>query len=397
MSGTTALPLASCSIFLVATEESGDRLGGRLMNALRDKLGPSVSFAGVGGASMEREGLASLFSIDELSIMGVAAIARRWRQIRRRLLEVTEAVIAARPDVLVIIDSPEFTHRVARRVRRRDPSIPIVNYVSPSVWAWRPGRAKVMRHYVDHVLALLPFEPEAHRALGGPPCSYVGHPLFQERAQLRPSAGEAARRMEAPPVLLVLPGSRRSEVRHMGEAIGATLAELSASGVSFEAVLPTVPHVHDMVAAMVEDWPIKPRILLGEDDKRAAFRVAHAALAKSGTVTLELAIAGVPMVTGYRGTAIEAFIADRVVKSFSVILPNLIVGERVIPEFIQKEWRSERLVPALREILRDTPQRQRQLAAFARLDSMMSTGDRSPSDRAADIVIAHLRKNLKPM
>lgn len=380
------------TIFLVATEESGDRLGASLMKALRQRLGADVNFIGVGGGGMEREGLASLFPISDLSIMGVAAVARQLPLILRRIRQTTAATIAASPDALVIIDSPDFTHRVARRVRKRAPSIPIVNYVSPSVWAWRPGRARAMLGYVDHVLALLPFEPKAYRELKGPPCSYVGHPLFQERAMLRPSAEEAARRLASPPVLVVLPGSRRSEVRHLIGAIGGTLDRLRNEGIIFEAVLPTVPHVHDMVVDAVKDWKVQPRIVTGDDDRHAAFRIAHAALAKSGTVTLELAIAGVPMITGYMGTAIEAFVGRRLVKAFSVILPNLIVGEAVIPEYIQERWISDQLAPALRDILGDTQQRRRQIEAFAKLDEIMSTGSQTPSERAADIVIAQLRK-----
>lgn len=383
------------TIFVVATEESGDRLGASLMKELQTRLGPDVRFLGVGGDGMQREGLTSLFPISELSIMGVVAVARQLPMILRRIRETTEAVLAAKPDALVIIDSPDFTQRVARRVRRRDPSIPIVNYVSPTVWAWRPGRAKAMRKYIDHVMALLPFEPQAHRDLGGPPCTYVGHPLFQDRSELRPSVEEAKRRAASPPILLVLPGSRRGEIRYHSEAIGETLARLHGEGIAFEPVLPTVPHVHGLVVEAVKDWPVKPRIVTGDAEKRAAFRIAHAALAKSGTVTLELAIAGVPMITGYRGTAIEAFIAQRLVKAFSVILPNLIFGEAVIPEYIQDEWTPERLVPALRDVLTDTPLRRRQIEAFAKLDAIMSTGDRSPSERAADIVVAHLMSHTR--
>jgi lipid-A-disaccharide synthase len=161
-------------IFLIATEESGDRLGSALMKVLRQRLGDDIQFEGVGGSTMAREGLVSLFPIEDLSIIGFAAVVQRLPMILRRIAETTDAVLKAAPDILVIIDSPDFTHRVARRVRRRNPAIPIVNYVSPSVWAWRPGRARAMKGYVDHVLALLPFEPEAHRSLGGPPCTYVG-------------------------------------------------------------------------------------------------------------------------------------------------------------------------------------------------------------------------------
>lgn len=378
------------NVFVVATEESGDRLGGHLMRALRE-AGGDVAFQGVGGRDMAAEGLRSLFPIEELSIMGLVAIPRRLPLILRRLREVTAAVVAARPDVLVIIDSPDFTHRVARQVRAADPTIPIVDYVSPTVWAWRPGRARAMRRYVDHLLALLPFEPQAHRDLGGPPCTYIGHPLIEQIGSLRPGPDEARRRVEAPPVLLVLPGSRRGEIRHHMAEFGATLGQLQAEGVAFEAVLPTTPHLADQVKAALRDWPVQPRVVVGEEAKRAAFRIAHAALAKSGTVTLELALAGVPMVTAYRGTAIEAFVARRLVRVSSVILANLVLGENVVPEFMQQDCVPARLVPALREILTDSPARRRQLAAFASLDAIMATGGVSPSRRAADIVLATAR------
>ena len=374
-------------VVIVATEESGDRLGGPLMAALRARCGAQLVIEGVGGRAMAAQGLTSPFPIEELSIMGLAAIPRRLPLILRRIREVASAVLKADPDVLVIIDSPDFTHRVAKRVRKAAPSLPIVDYVSPTVWAWRPGRARAMSRYVNHVLALLPFEPEAHRTLGGPPCTYVGHPLIQQLDTLRPNAGEQARREQAPPVLLVLPGSRRSEIRHLMAAFGATLSQLHAEGVAFDAVLPTTPHLQGSVEAALQDWPVQPRLVIGEDDKKAAFRIAHAALAKSGTVTLELALAGVPMVTAYRGTALEAFVARRMVRIPTVILANLVIGEAVVPEFMQEECVPERLVPALREILSDTPQRRRQLDAFGRLDAIMSTGAQSPSERAADIVI----------
>lgn len=377
-------------VFLIAAEESGDRLGGRLMEALRAR-GDDLSFAGVGGRDMAAQGLTSLFPIEELSIMGLVSIPRRLPAILRRIREATAAVLAVRPDVLVIIDSPDFTHRVARRVRRANPAIPIVDYVSPTVWAWRPGRARTMRGYVDHVLALLPFEPKAHLELGGPPCTYVGHPLAQQRDRLRPNAEEAQRRANAPPVLLVLPGSRRSEIRHHMQVFGETLRRLAAEGSAFEAVLPTTPHLLPLIEQAVASWPIRPRIVTGEADKLAAFRIARAALAKSGTVTLELAIAGVPMVAAYRGTALEAFIARRMVRVPTVILANLVCGEAVVPEFLQEDCVAEKLVPALRAVLADTPERARQVAAFGRLDDIMSTGALTPSELAADIVLAEIR------
>ncbi len=217
------------NLFIIAGEESGDRLGAPLMAAIAAQAGRPVIFAGVGGHAMAEQGLASLVPIADLAINGFAAIPGRLPAILRHLRRTTGAVVAARPDALVIIDSPDFTHRVARRVRAAAPSIPIIDYVSPTVWAWRPGRAASMRRYVDHVLALLPFEPEAHRRLGGPPCTYVGHPLAEQVATLRPNPQEAARRDAAPPVVLVLPGSRRGEVRRHIGVFGAAMAAVRTS------------------------------------------------------------------------------------------------------------------------------------------------------------------------
>ena len=267
-------------IFLIATEESGDRLGASLMKVLRQRLGDAVRFEGIGGRAMAREGLTSLFPIEQLSIMGLAAVVKQLPMILRKIRETAEAVTKAAPDILVIIDSPDFTHRVARRVRARDPAIPIIDYVSPSVWAWRPGRARAMCAYVDHVLALLPFEPEAYRRLRGPPCSYVGHPLTEQIATLRPGADEQQRREAPPPVLLVLPGSRRGEVKHHMAVFGATLGLLQAEGMAFELILPTMPHLAEAVREGAANWPVQPRIVIGEQEKRAAFRIARAALAK---------------------------------------------------------------------------------------------------------------------
>ncbi|MBN8973033.1 MAG: lipid-A-disaccharide synthase [Xanthobacteraceae bacterium] len=379
------------TIFLIATEESGDRLGAGLMRELHARLGDGVRFDGVGGRAMAEAGLASRFPIEELSIVGLAAVAKQLRSILRRIRETADAVIAAQPDALIIIDSPDFTHRVARRVRARAPSIPIVDYVSPQVWAWRPGRARSMRGYIDHVLAILPFEPEALRKLDGPPCTFVGHPLTAQIGSLRPSDIEQSRRDEAPPILLVLPGSRRSEIGHHMAVFGETLGQLQAQGVLFEAVLPTMPHLESAIARGLESWPVRPRVVIGEDAKRAAFRVAHAAFAKSGTVTLELALAQVPMVTAYRAGAVEAWIVRRRITSSSVILANLVIGENVIPEFIQEDCAAAKLVPALRDVLTETPMRRRQQEAFARIDDIMSTGALSPSARAAGVVMELLR------
>jgi lipid-A-disaccharide synthase len=379
-------------VFLIATEESGDRLGAHLMKVLRQRLGGAVQFEGVGGRTMAREGLTSLFPIEELSIIGFAAVVKQLPKILRLIRQTASAVTEASPDILVIIDSPDFTHRVAKRVRASDPKIPIVDYVSPSVWAWRPGRARAMLTYVDHVLAVLPFEPEAYRRLRGPPCSYVGHPLTEQLATLRPGLAERQRRDDAPPVLLVLPGSRGSEIRHHMAVFGQALARLNDAGVAFEPVLPTMPHLQGAVAEALKAWPVQPRVVIGENEKRAVFRIAHAALAKSGTVTLELALSGVPMVTAYRTSAVEAMVFRRILNVSSVILANLVIGENVIPEFLQENCTPEKLAQALREVLGDSALRRKQVEAFAKIDQIMSTGTAPPSARAADIVLATMRK-----
>ena len=271
-------PDRNLTIVLVAGEESGDQLGAPLMRALKERTGGRVRFAGVGGRAMAAEGLASPFPIDELAIIGFGAIPRQLPLILRRIRDTADLVVAAAPDALVIIDSPDFTHRVARRVRAAAPAIPIVDYVSPSVWAWRPGRARAMRGYVDHVLALLPFEPRAHQRLGGPPCSYVGHPLLEQLARLRPSPQEAARRLAGPPVVLAFPGSRGGEIRRLLATFGQALAVLADGPESPEIVLPTLPHLREPITADTADWPLRPRIVVDPDEKQAAFRVARAAL-----------------------------------------------------------------------------------------------------------------------
>jgi lipid-A-disaccharide synthase len=379
-------PSQALRIFLVAGEESGDRLGAALMRALKQRHG-NVSFAGVGGSEMAREGLVSPFPISDLAIMGFNAVARKLPLIFRRIRETAAAAIADKPHVLVIIDSPDFTHRVARRVRKAEPSIPIVDYVSPSVWAWRPGRARSMRRYVDHVLALLPFEPDVHRRLGGPPCSYVGHPLAETAPLLRPNESEAARRDANPPLLLVLPGSRSSEIKRLLGVFAKTVEALGRSLGPLEIVIPTVPHLAETLRRDTGGWEQPPRIVVDPKEKQAAFRAARAALAKSGTVTLELAVAGVPMVTAYKVTAFEAPILRRAIKAPSAILANLVLGENVVPEFMQEDCTVENLAQALLPLLSDGPERRRQLDAFARLDAVMEIGVAHPSARAAEIVL----------
>ncbi|HEY0441009.1 MAG TPA: lipid-A-disaccharide synthase, partial [Xanthobacteraceae bacterium] len=355
-------------VFIVVGEPSGDLLGAQLMRTLQARLGDAVSFGGVGGDAMAAAGFSSIFPLGDTALMGFAGVATGLRRIMRRIREAADAVIAAQPDVLVIIDSPDFTHRVARRVRAAAPNISIVNYVSPSVWAWRPGRARKMRGYIDHVLALLPFEPDAHARLGGPPCTFVGHPLAERVQELRPDPDEARRRGAHPPVLLVLPGSRHGEVRRLLDPFGEAVRRVRGRLGEVEVVLPTLPHLVDEVRAATQPWDVRPTIVVGEDDKHAAFRIARAALAASGTVTLELALAGVPTVAAYRVASIEAVILRRLIRVPSVILANLVLDENVVPEYLQEACTPENLADALLRLLPDTPERTRQVQAFERLD-----------------------------
>lgn len=384
----TTRPVA---IWLVAGEESGDQLGAKLMEALTARLGPEgARFEGVGGRRMEARGLASLFPMSDIAVMGISAVVARLPSLVKRVYRTVDAIIAAEPDILVIIDSPEFTHNVARRVRKRLPRLPIVNYVSPSVWAWRPGRAKRMRPYVDHVLALKPFEVEAHARLGGPPCSYVGHPLIERLDELRPTIGERRPLAEDPLELLVLPGSRRSEIARLMQPFGEAIAQLSDRlSRPIALTLPAVDHLAAEIATAAETWRIQPRIVLGEEAKFAAFRKAHAALAASGTVTLELALAGVPMVVGYRVSKIEEQL-KHLITAHSIVLANLILGENIVPELIQRDCSPARIADELAPLLSDSAARRRQETAFVRLDHLMHIGDETPSARAARIVLETL-------
>ena len=384
VSGAAARPLR---IALVAGEHSGDQLGFKLMRALRAACPEEVAFSGVGGEAMEAEGLKSLFPISDIAVMGLLPVLARLPTVLKRIRETAAAVIAERPDALVIIDSPDFTHRVARKVRKALPDLPIVDYVSPTVWAWRPGRAKAMLAYVDCVLGLLPFEPEAYQRLGGPRCVYVGHPLIERLDALRPNDDEARRRDAEPPIVVVLPGSRRSEIRRLMADFGGALGALQAAIGPFAAILPTLPHVEEEVRARAALWPVAPRIVLGEAAKYEAFRTARAALAASGTVTLELALAGVPLVGAYKVSVLEEQLRF-LIKVPSILLPNLILAGRTIPEKLQRDCNPATLSAELAPILRDSPERAAQVEALARLDAAMRLPDGgAPSAHAARAVL----------
>jgi lipid-A-disaccharide synthase len=372
-------------VALAIGEESGDQLGAGLIDAIRRRR-PDVTFFGLAGERMTARGMASIFPIGGVAVMGLGSVLVHLPRIIRRVHQTVEAVLRAEPDVLVIIDSPDLTHAVARRVARRRPDLPIVDYVSPSVWAWRPGRARRMTRYIDHVLALLPFEPEVHARLGGPPCTYVGHPLIERLGEFTPGPGERAPLADRP-VLLILPGSRRTEIDRLMPPFGAALARIAAARPGLEALLPAVPHLYDEIASRVSGWAIRPELLRGEGAKLAAFRRAHAALAASGTVTLELGLAGVPMTVAYKVDPLARRL-KRFLTVPSIVLTNLILGQNIVPELLDEEATPEALALNVLALLQEGSTRDAQLHAFLRLRSLLALPDGArPSDKAAAIVI----------
>jgi lipid-A-disaccharide synthase len=368
-------------IFIVAGEASGDQLGALLMRALKN-IDSRVTISGVGGDAMKREGLTSLFPLSDIAVMGLLPVLARLPRLVARIEQTARAVIDARPDCLVIVDSPDFTHRVARRVRRVAPHMPIVDYVSPTVWAWRPGRARAMKDYIDHVLALLPFEPAAHARLGGPACTYVGHPLTEYLGELSPNVSSERER----PLLLVLPGSRRAEVKRLMPVYGKTLALLLANRSEIDIAIPVVPHVEEVIRSCLRDWPVLPQ-LLSEREKFPAFRSARAALVTSGAATLELALADVPMAVAYKVSPPE-YLLRFLVSVDSIVLPNLIAGENAVPEFLQEKATPDALAASLEPLIAGGAPRDAQLAAFARVREKIET-DRTPSKKAAEIVLRY--------
>ncbi|KQT48716.1 lipid-A-disaccharide synthase [Aureimonas sp. Leaf454] len=376
-------------VAFVVGEHSGDRIGADLIRGLRSRLGNDLSVTGLAGDAMAAEGLTSLFNIDELSIIGAGAIVARLPQLLWRLDQTTRHILREEPDVLVVIDSFSFSHRIARRVRKARPGLPIVNYVPPAVWAYRPERAADMTAYIDRAISAFPFEPAVYRALGGPPSTYVGHPLMGDpklatiRAAL--DAAPVLRQPGTPPKLLILPGSRRGEVARLGRDFGRTFAVLSERIPGLEGVLPAVSRLRGRIEAEVATWTVKPTIVHGDDAKWEAFATSDAALAASGTVSLELALAGVPMALAYRLDPL-AYRLRHLISGWTAALPNYIVDHALVPEHFHEFVRPALLARKLERLLTDTPERHAQLQGFADIRRKMAV-DRPPGEAAAEIVI----------
>jgi lipid-A-disaccharide synthase len=382
-------------VAVIAGEVSGDLLGADLIRALKSLHSGPIELVGVGGDALEAEGLKSLFDYSELSLMGFTQVLAKLPGLIKRIGQTADAIIAARPDILLIVDSPDFTHRVAKRVRKRLPNLPVVNYVCPSVWAWKEYRATAMLSYVDHVLAVLPFEPGVMQKLGGPPTSFVGHRLSVDPDLLRVKAERANR---APPAageqktILLLPGSRSAEITKLMPVFAEAAKDFVARNGPTRFLLPTVPRQESRVRELAASWDrhVLPEISAEPAFKWAAFSAADAAIAVSGTVILELALASVPTVSVYKTDWIFTMLSRRI-KTWTGALPNLIADYSIIPEYINEVVRPGSMLRWAERLSADTPQRQAMLSGFALVQERMRT-EKPPGEAGAQIlldVLAH--------
>jgi len=373
-------------VFLTAGEPSGDNLGGRIMAALKAKTDGRVRFAGVGGEAMEAQGLDSLFPMAELSIFGISEILPHIPNAFRRIYQTAWSIRRLRPDAVLTIDSPAFSFGVVRRVRGR--GIPLIHLNAPKVWAYRPGRARRVARYYDHLLVLLPFEPAYFEAVGLA-CSFIGHPVVESGADKGDGAAFRGRHdiPDDAPLLCVLPGSRKSEIKNLLHIFSKTVALLAADLPRLQVVVPTVPAVSARVSEAAARWPVPTRVVTSEAEKFDAFAAADVALAASGTVSLELAIAGVPMVIAYRAAAITAAVVRRLARVRFASIVNLVHDREVVPELMQEACRPKPLAAAVAALFRDPAARRAQVADCRRAARMLGLGARRPSEHAAQIIL----------
>lgn len=371
-------------LFILAGEASGDRIGADLVQRLRTAT--EVTLGGVGGTELQAEGLSSLFPMENLSVMGWSDVLRRLPLLLWRVLQTANAIIKQRPDVVVLIDSQVFVNAVANRVRRAGLTVPMLLYVAPSVWAWRPERARELKPLFDEVLAVLPFEPKVMAELGGPPTSYVGHPALA-RFPMRSAQPERG-------PLLLLPGSRAGELRRhlrlMRDAAVALQEHPRITGFT----IPTLSSLVDRLRAEVAGWPVPVQVVTG-DERQSAFATAYAAFAVSGTITFELAMSGVPMVVTYVADAQQAKRAARIGRPVQIALPNIILGREVVPELQFVDPKAERSLAPLAALLDDPKAVAAQVAAFHELRALMQKGaPEAPLVDPAERVLALVDQRL---
>ncbi len=377
-------------VYLIAGEPSGNVLGGRLMAALQERSAGPLRFAGIGGERMAEQGLESRVPLHELAVMGVAEVLPRARLILRRVKETVADIRRVKPAAVVTIDSSGFTWRVAQRLRQGgERALPLIHYVAPMVWAWRAGRARRMARWYDHLMVLLPFEPP-YFAKVGLACTYVGHPVVESGADRGDGPGFRRRHGIPPeaPVLAVLPGSRRGEVGRLLPSFAGAVERLARRHPDLRLVVPVTETVAAQVAAAVASWPAPALLVRGEREKYDAFTASNAAIAASGTVALELAMAGVPALVAYRLNPLTHALLRRIVRVRYIHLLNLILGREVVPELIQDECTPERLAETVECLLGDETRRQAQIQACRQALKQLGLGELSPSRRAADLVLS---------
>jgi lipid-A-disaccharide synthase len=383
-------------IYIVAGEPSGDLLGGRLMQALKQRMNGQVRFAGIGGETMAAEGLESRVALSELAVMGVLEVLPAARRIFRRVAETVDDIQRQKPAALVTIDSSGFTWRIAQRLRKAGSKLPMIHYVAPMVWAWRGGRAKRIARWYDHLMALLPFEPPYFAAVSLS-CGYVGHSVVESGADRGDGVG-FRRRHAIPtdaPLLAMLPGSRRGEVSTLLPVFAKVAQRIADAHPALRIVVPTTANVADQVEAALASWPLPTIVLRGSAEKYDAFAASNVALAASGTVALELAMAKLPAIITYRINPITHAYVDRVVKVDYVNLINVVLGREAVPELLQYDCTPEKLAAAVTQLLDDKAAASEQIAAGQEALKVLGYGGVSPALRAADEVLGVIARKAQ--
>ena len=388
-------------IFILAGESSGDRLGAALMRRLREETGGQIKITGVGGEAMIAEGLSPVFPMQDIAVMGLVEVLPHIKRLRSRLCRASDEIAATQPDALVTIDAQVFSALLAKRVKRSAPQTTLIHYVAPTVWAWKPSRARKLAAYLDRVLALFPFEPPYFEK-EGLRCDFVGHPVLERVAGLSQNAGHDLRNeLKISPdakVLLVAPGSRASEIARLARPFGEAATVLAKRYPDLEIILPVASAVADEVKAAAKAWHARTHVLdprglafeQAEMRKFSAFAAADLALAASGTVTLELAALRVPMIVGYRMPKFNEFVARRMMSVDTGTLVNIITDEKVVPEYWQDHCNGDELAEALSALIENEKARDQQIAGFEKAFAALGQGDVPPSVRAARSVLAAL-------
>ncbi|MDG2248403.1 MAG: lipid-A-disaccharide synthase [Paracoccaceae bacterium] len=384
-------------IFIIAGEDSGDKLGSAIIDSLREAFDGSINFVGIGGNGMMNRGLDSIFPMSDLSVMGLVEIALQYPNLKNRLNQTIQSILDEKPDILLTIDAPEFCFRVAKKIKLSNKNIPIAHYVAPSVWAWRPNRAKKISEFVDHILALFPFEPRYFRDVGIK-CDFVGHPIVTESLADEESVAEFKNEysLADDPIILCLPGSRKSEIDRLMPVFGETLEKFSNILPSARFVLPSTPNIYEYSKKYLGSMP-KDVIFLSPEKigidkylkfKKASFKISSLALAASGTVSLELAANNTPMVIGYDMGFLSRQIIGLMLKTETVNLVNLITGNRNIPECLGANFKSENL---FLEMVRVYSNNQNQIKDFRTTMDLLGRNNEPPNDRAANSLLKFCR------